>query len=210
MKNNLFIITQSGWSYVAISLIASILFSFFGFILFAVIAFLLMLLFAYLFRNPEREFLHFEEQAVVSPVDGRVIAVVVVENDPNYAYRVDIESSYKELSILRVPVNAEHVRIKHQNGVKVSKESALFESLSENAEIIFESVMGTIKVEHRLTQSFAPISLELSQGQKVFKSSRYGMMQCGITSIYLPQNIRLDVNLADELEASQTLIGFLS
>jgi phosphatidylserine decarboxylase len=211
MKNNLFIIAQSGWIYVGLSFGAFILFFFLEFALLTLVALTLTLLFLFLFRNPEREFLHFEEESIVSPVDGSISAIIELENDKEYAYRVDIVSDYKDLSILRAPINATVSRLVSYKGARIAQGSKLFKALNENSEIVFTTQLGAqIKIQHRLTQSFAPLEINLFPMQKIFKSSRYGMMQSGVTSIYLPSNVRLDIQLAQELKASETLIGFLS
>ena len=211
MRNNTFIITQSGWSYLGISFIAFTLFYFLDLEFLAFIAFVITLLFAFLFRNPERELLHLDEQSILSPVDGFVSAIETLEDDPIYGYRIDIVSEYKHLCILRMPFDATLQSIQMKKGARVSKESPLFEALNENTEIVFELASGaTLKIQHRLTQSFAPLEIDILPSQKLFQGSRYGMMQSGVTSIYLPATLRIDVHLLQELKASQTLISFLS
>lgn len=211
MRNNLFIVAQSGWSYVGASFGAFILFALLEWTLLAFVAFILTLAFVFLFRNPEREFVHLEEQSFLSPVDGSVSAIVELEDDREYAYRVDITSDYKDLSILRVPIDATLVSLQTQRGARLSKESKLFKALGENAVMVFQTPSGAnIKIEHKLTQSFNSLELDIIQSQKLLQSRRYGMMQSGVTSIYFPANVRLDIHLMQELQASQTLIGFLS
>jgi phosphatidylserine decarboxylase len=211
MRNNLFIIAQSGWSYVGASLGAFVVFAFLELTFLSLLAFLLTLLFVFLFRNPEREFFHFEEKSIVSPVDGKVSEIVTLEDDSLYAYRVDIVTSYRDLSILRMPLNAAVQSIQIQRGARLSKESALFEALNENVTIVFETVDGaTLKIEHRLTQSFTGLFLDIIQGQKLFQGMRYGMMQSGVTSLYFQADVRLDIQPMQELKASETLLGFLS
>lgn len=210
MRSNLFIIAQSGWNYVIGSLSLFILFMLFDFDLLAFLAFLSTVVFLYVFRNPERELLSFEEESILSPVDGVVSAITELENS-EYVYRIDIQSSYLDVSLLRSPLNAHVDSLEHYKGTRVSKESHLSENLNENVEIVFsDKKSNKIKVKHTLTQSFAPLQIDILDSQTLLKSSRYGLMLCGVTSIYLPANVRVNVNLANEVKASQTLIAFLS
>ncbi len=210
MRNNLFIIAQSGWSYVLTSFVLFVLFVIVDCEFFAFLAFVSVLVSLFVFRNPERELLNFEEEAILSPVDGVVTAIKELDGS-EYAYRVDVKSSYRDVSLLRVPMNSTVENITLEKGTRLSYRSGHAETLNENVEIIFvDKKYNKIKVKHTLTRSFAPLSIDIIKSQTLLKSSRYGVMLCGITSIYLPANVRVNINIQNELKASQTLIGFLS
>jgi phosphatidylserine decarboxylase len=209
MRSNLFIISQHGWNYVISSAVFFVLFLLFDFDFLALLSFAAMAFFLFAFRNPERELFSFEEDSVLSPVDGIVSAITELD-DSEYAYKIDIKSSYLDVSILRAPIDANVESLQFEHGTKVSTESKLFEDTSENVEIVFLNKNGIkIKVTHRVSQSFAPLSIDAIKSQRVMKSSRYGVMLCGITSIYLPRNVRLNVDLSNEVKASQTLLANL-
>jgi phosphatidylserine decarboxylase len=211
MKSNLFIIAKKGWGYLLYSVGAFLIFTFLDCDFLAFLAFLITLFFLFVFRNPERELMEYEKKSILSPVDGVISAITELSDDSEYAYRVDITSSYLDVSILRVPLNAKVESVAFQNGTRVSQKSGLFQDTNENVEIVFvDDDANKIKVSHRLTQSFAPLSIEIISSQTLHKSSRYGLMLSGLTSIYLPSNIRLSVNVANETQASQTLLGYLS
>jgi len=61
-----------------------------------------------------------------------------------------------------------------------------------------------------LSRSFDDIKLNLSPNQNIVQGSRYGVMLSGITTIYLPQNFRINVNIGQEVNASQSLVGYFS
>ena len=210
MKNNLFIIAQSGWSYILTSFALFVFFTILDFDFFGFVAFFTTLFLLVIFRNPERELVSFEEDSILSPVDGVVSAITELD-DSEYAYRVDIQSGYLDVSLLRTPIYSHVQSINLSNGSRLSKASKHLETLNENVEIIFEDKKNNkIKVKHTLTQSFAPLMIDIIKSQTLLKSSRYGVMLSGVTSIYLPSNVRVNVNLANEVKASQTLIGFFS
>lgn len=210
MRSNLFIIAYSGWRYVVTAFVLFLFFKIIDLDIFAAIAFISTLFFLFVFRNPERELFSFEEESILSPVDG-VVSGITELDDSEYGYRVDIESGYLDVSLLRSPINATIESLQLYNGTRVSKTSKHLETLNENVEITFvDKKNHKIKVKHTLTQSFAPLTLDVMESQRLLKSSRYGVMVCGVTSIYLPSNVRVNVNLASEVKASQTLIGFLS
>ena len=210
MRNNLFIIVKSGWHYIGYALVAFVVFVLLDLDFFAFLAFLALFIFIYLFRNPERVLPIYQENSLVVPVDG-VIAVIEELDDAEYAYRVDIDSSYFNVGVLRMPMQAQLVSLKVVRGSRMSKETKLFALLNEYAELIFiNNAKNSIKIVHRLKQSFAPLTIELSSGETLIQSARYGFMINGVTSLYLPSNFRLNLHIGQEVLASETLAGYFS
>ncbi|WP_455756800.1 phosphatidylserine decarboxylase [Sulfurimonas sp.] len=210
MKNNLFPIAKEGWNYIAYSFVAFVVFSILDLDFFEFISFLLMLSLIFVFRNPERELPRFGDNSVVSPVDGSVLSIEEAQTS-DYAYKVTIESSYTDVAILRAPMNAKMNSISKQSGTRLSSNSLLSNKLNENATIIFEDENSNkVKIYHMLKQSFSEIKIDAIKSQKLFQSSRYGVMVDGITTIYLPQNFRLNITVGNELNASESLIGYFS
>jgi len=210
MRNNLFIIAKSGWVYILCAAALSLLFKILDFDLLSTLLFLLGLLFIYLFRNPERELPFFESNALVAPNDGVVIGIDEIE-DSEYATKLDIESSYFDVSVLRIPMGAKVDSIGYISGTRVGKKSKLFYDLNEFAELEFVDKNGNkIKVLHRLKQSFAPLEIDLRAGDDTMQTARYGLMLNGVTSIYLPRNFRLNLSVGSEVKAAETLVGYFS
>jgi len=210
MRNNLFIIAKSGWKYIAYAAAAFILFSILDLDILAFVAFVATALFIYLFRNPERVTPFYQQKSLVSPCDGVVTAIEDLE-EADFAYRLDIESSYFDVGVLRVPMHAKVENIQIVRGTRVAKSSKLFPLLNEHASITFHDDNGNrVKVIHRLKQSLAPLDIELIRAQELMPSARYGMMINGVTSIYLPANFRLNLNVGQELKGAETLIGYFS
>ncbi|MBN2815859.1 MAG: phosphatidylserine decarboxylase [Campylobacterales bacterium] len=210
MKSNLFIIAKSGLPYLVGSALFFFIFLILGCEMFALLAFLAFVLFGYVFRNPERELVNFEEKSILSPVDGVVSAITELDNS-EYAYRIDVESSYLDVSLLRAPINGTVKKYEIFRGTRLSKNSKHFSHLNEKASIVFEDKSANkVELQHTLKQSFAPLDISLVNGELFMKSMRYGVMVSGITSIYLPANVRVNVNIGSELKASEVLLGFFS
>lgn len=210
MRNNLFIIAKSGWSYIGYALLAFVIFSILDLDLLAFASFLLSVFFIYVFRNPEKEMPFFQPNSVVAPVDGVVTTIQQLE-DSEYAYKIDIESSYFNIGVLRFPMDAKVETVTVVKGSRVAKNSKLFPLLNEYAELVFvDNAENKVKVLHRLKQSFAPIDIDLVKNQELMQRTRYGTMINGVTSIYLKSNFRLNVSVGQETSASETLIGYFS
>ncbi len=152
----------------------------------------------------------FQPNSVVAPVDGVVTTIQQLE-DSEYAYKIDIESSYFNIGVLRFPMDAKVETVTVVKGSRVAKNSKLFPLLNEYAELVFvDNAENKVKVLHRLKQSFAPIDIDLVKNQELMQRTRYGTMINGVTSIYLKSNFRLNVSVGQETSASETLIGYFS
>ncbi len=209
-KNNLFPVAKEGWIYVGYSVLIFIIFSIMDLEFLEFFSFLTIIFFLFIYRNPERATPFFHENSIVSPVDGKVIAITEL-NDKDYAYKVEMDSSYFNVSLLRVPFDSILKSVSVQRGARLSRFDSLSKKINENAELVFEDKnANNIKISHILKQSFSPIKIEALQAQNFLQGNRYGVMVSGTTTIYLPQNIRLNVAVGNELTGSESLIGYFS
>jgi len=210
MRANLLPIAQEGWKYIASTSAFLILFSLLDLDLLTLLTSLLLISFLYLFRNPERQLPMFEKLSVVAPSDGVVKAIVELQ-ESQYSYRIDIESSCLDVAVLRAPLSAKLESMTKYNGTRVSKDSKLFKDTNENIVLVFvDENANRLKITHRLKQSFSPLFIEAIESQNLHQTARYGLLLNGVTSIYLPNNFRLNVNVGTELKASESLIGYFS
>lgn len=210
MRNNLFPIAKEGWNFIGYSVLAFVVFAIFDFDFFEFVSFIAILFFIFVYRNPERELPAFQESSVVSPIDGVVSSIEEIE-DKEFAYKVEVNSSYLDVSVLRVPMDSTLKSFSIKHGARLSQFDSLAKNINENAQLVFEdSNSNKVKVSHMLKQSFDGIKVGVIENQKLSQASRYGVMVNGVTTIYLPQNFRLNISVGNELKASETLIGYFS
>lgn len=211
IKTNLFVIAKGGITYVSFSLLAAIIFAILGFNFLSLLAVVFFLAFSFVFRNPERELLNFESQSILSPVDGVVTAIEAIEDQSEYGFCITIRSDYTHVSLLRTPINGQLEKFSLTKGAKLASSSKHFETLNENALLTFKDESGNrVRVKHYLTQSFAPLYVDVLHGDKLMKTTRYGLMACGLTKVYLTSDVRVNVSIGSDVKASQTLLGFFS
>ena len=210
LNNNLSVVYKEAWKYVVSSFTLFVLFLIFDFSVLSFLSFLATMFFLFIFRNPERELPRFEKGCVVSPVDGVVKSITEIE-DSEYAYRIDIEGTLFDVGVLRVPMNAMLEKVSKRNGARLSQKNKLFKDLNECSELLFtDDDNNKLMIEHKLKESFAPIYLDVVKSQKLHQTARYGMMNNGVTTMYIPSNFRLNVNIGNELKASESLLGYFS
>ncbi len=134
MRSNLLPIAKEGWSYLAGAFIAMLLFTLLGFDFLEFFSFLAILFFVFVFRNPEREVLLYQQDSVVSPVDGTVSSIEEISSEQgngDYAYRVEIQSSYLNVSLLRAPFAAVAESVSLHRGARLPQSDSLFNSLND-------------------------------------------------------------------------------
>lgn len=210
MKTNLLPIAKEGFSYIAYSIGFFIVFSILDLQFLELIALVFLVFFTIIFRNPEREVSSFEKDSVLSPVDGTIVSIDELDGE-EYSYKIKINTSYQDLGVLRIPMDASVASVLQVKGTRISIDDNLSHKLNEHTSLVFEDKNANkIKVVHTLKQGFCSIGVDISTDTQVRQSSRYGLMIHGITEIYLPQNFRLNVSSNDELKASISLLGYFS
>ena len=210
MNKNLLPIAKFGLAKISYALILLVVFLVLDFDVLSFIAFLITLALVYIYRNPEREVIIFDKHSVVVPCDGTVVSIEELENE-EYAYKVTIENDFKDVGVLRAPMNSKLTHIELIRGTKISLKSTLFEKINENATLVFEDENNhKVKITHRMKQNFDNLSIDAFSAQMFAQGSRYGFMANGVTTIYLPQNFRVNLNIGNEVQASQTLVGYFS
>lgn len=210
MKNNLLPIAREGFNRIGFTILAFIICAILDFELLEFFSFLTLVFFIFAYRNPERSTPNFEQMSVVSPVDGVLLSIEELKNE-EYAYKLEVNSSYLNVPLIRVPLSStiENINVKH--GTRLSRKSPLYKEINERVELIFQDENeNKVKISHILKQSIDDIKINVRTKQKLVQGSRYGLMLNGITTIYLPQNFRVNVSVGQELKASQSLVGYFS
>lgn len=210
MKSNLLPIAKEGWNYLIGSLALLLTFAFFDLDFFKFLAFVATLFFIFVFRNPERENMLYQENSVVSPVDGTIVSIEELHEKSGSGFKVEIDNTYLNVALLRIPFTSTLERIEMRKGARLSPLSPLSNNINENTELVFSDKKSSnkIKVVHKLKQSFKSIDIDIKETQTLIQGARYGLMINGVTTIYLPHNFRLNVGIGSELVASETLIGY--
>lgn len=210
MNSNLFIFSKYSFNYIAYSALAFIVFYILDLEFLATLTFFVILFFLYTFRNPERELQLFENTSVLAPCDGVVSSIEELE-DEEYRYKIEIESSFTDIGVLRAPMSAKVSKVKLIQGTHLGKDSKLFSDLNEYLELEFvDEKNNSVKVVHRLKQSVLPVFFDFIEGQHCVRSVRYGFASNCTTTIYLKSNVRVDLQVAQRVEASQSLVAYFS
>jgi len=210
-RSDTLIISRYGWDIlVPFGVLTLFLLLFTGFTLVTFILLLLFFFTLYLYRNPERISNYAEDGSILSPIDGKVKAIISTDNSPidgKPGFEIIIESAYTDVAVLRAPMNSKVHVDKLQHGAMLRLHSEA-ENLNETADVRFTSSMGELLVRHTLGAWSRPLSFIVAGS--VLQSQRYGFMLNGLSSVHLPSNSRVAIKEGMSLHAGESVIGFFS
>jgi phosphatidylserine decarboxylase len=200
-------ISKFRFRYLQYALALFFLFLFLDFEFLTFVSAMVVLYVLYSFRDPEIELLNTKEDAILSPVDGKVSSIEELE-DSTYRYKVTIVANSFDKSIVRIPFKAKLESLKLVKGTRVSRKSPLFEKLNEHATLLFTNERGkSITITHRLQQSFAPLFFNLQIGETLPQTSRYGVALKSETCLYLQEDCTLAIQVGEDVQAGESLVG---
>lgn len=211
VQNDTFILSSRGW---LLSGVIGALFLFFTMTelhLFQFITGALLLAVLMIFRNPERNTVITEADAIISSVDGVVLSIEETLVDDHKMSKVTVMNSLWDVSMLRAPFDCAVEGFKIRHGASLPLYNPLSDTLNEKAVISFRSSKGDeIYIEHLSEQSCFPIGIEVEKSQKLKEGGRYGFLAKGRSVIYLPENTRLNINAGSTVRAGESVIGYLN
>jgi phosphatidylserine decarboxylase len=205
------LIAREGWPFLAIAVAVSALVA--GFSLVWSIPFWIIALFVLqFFRDPPRE-VPGDVNTVVSPADGRIVAVENVR-DPYLerdAIKVSVFMNVFNVHSNRAPVDGEVKQVWYRSGSFVNaaldkastenERNALWIRADAGADITCVQVAGLIARR---------ILCYVKPGDRLGRGQRYGFIRFGSrVDVYLPPNARVRASLGDKVYAASTVLASL-
>ncbi|OQX08285.1 MAG: phosphatidylserine decarboxylase [Desulfobacteraceae bacterium IS3] len=165
------------------------------------------------FRDPDR-LTPRGEGIVVSPADGRIVALGQTDGSPFFdgiCTKISIFMSVFNVHVNRIPYNGTVTEVIYHPGKffnasldKSSKENehnAVFIETPDGKKICTVQVAGLIARR---------IICNIQKGDNVIRGQRFGMICFGSRlDVYLPPNFRIEVSVGDNVKAGTTILGGL-
>jgi len=173
---------------------------------------LLTLAVASFFRDPEREVPHGDD-IVVSPADGRVVAVdgaAHAETLPGETFqRVAIFMSPANVHVNRVPVAGQVLSVTHTPGKFLAAYNERSSLENERNEVVVRDERGRALVFTQVAGLLARrIVCYLRPGQRVEQGARFGMIMFGSrVDVYLPSTATVRVAVGDRVRAGSGVLA---
>ena len=164
----------------------------------------------FFFRDPERQTPQ-GRGLVVSPADGRVIAIEEID-EPEFfggaVQRISIFLSVFDVHVNRVPVEGAVKLYRYQSGrfhvaslpeASVENEQSVVGIESPWGQVLFKQIAGLIARR---------IVCDLRPGHRVQCGERFGIIKFGSRmEVYVPREVEVKVRLRDKVRAGESIIG---
>ena len=206
------LIAREGWPFLFASVIVSVAVTYWS----AVwsIPFWIIALFVFqFFRDPPRE-IPVETGAVLSPADGRIVAVERV-NDPyvqREAIKVSVFMNVFNVHSNRSPVDGTVKQVWYFPGKFVNADLDKASTENERNAIWLKMANGTDITSVQVAGLIARrILCYVKAGDELTRGQRYGFIRFGSrVDVYLPLNASVRVSIGDKVAATTTILAVLT
>lgn len=179
----------------------------------AIVSGLLTLFSTYFFRDPARSF-DPRADLLVSPADGRIVAIKKLEHHPfigGPAIQISIFLSVFDVHINRIPADGTVDFVRYHQGKFMAAYEDKASLDNEQTEIGMTAAGGQRLVFKQIAGLIARrIVCRLAEGQTVKAGERFGLIKFGSrTDLIVPADSRLEIAMGQKVKGSETVIGYL-
>ena len=206
------IIAREGWPFLAIVAILALVLQSFGLTFLSVLAWILFIFVLQFFRDPPR-YIPAQKNAVVSPADGRIVAVERVE-DPyaqREALKISVFMNVFNVHSNRIPIGGEIKSVDYFPGLFVNADLDKASTQNERNAIVIHTESGATVTAVQVAGLIARrILCYVKPNETVEKGQRYGFIRFGSrVDVYLPTDSVPKVAIGDKVSASSTVLAEL-
>ena len=200
--------------FILLGLIFSVIFFSVGFLSITILMGVVTLFIIWFFRDPER-INDAPENAVLSPADGKILAVRHLDdsNSPlgKDIIKVSIFMSIFNVHVNRVPTKGKILEIVYSPGKFFSANLDKASEQNENNRIMLETDKGHRIIFIQIAGLIARrIACWINERDYVKTGQRYGLIRFGSRlDIYIPSESRIVIKPRDKVKAGETIIGYL-
>jgi phosphatidylserine decarboxylase len=206
------IIAREGWPFLAIVAVLALALQSFGLTFLSVLAWILFIFVLQFFRDPPR-YIPAQKNAVVSPADGRIVAVERVE-DPyaqREALKISVFMNVFNVHSNRIPIGGEIKSVDYFPGLFVNADLDKASTQNERNAIVIHTESGATVTAVQVAGLIARrILCYVKPTETVEKGQRYGFIRFGSrVDVYLPTDSVPKVAIGDKVSASSTVLAEL-
>jgi len=162
----------------------------------------------YFFRDPDRE-IPSGDDFILSPADGRVLEITHVQGEGyGEGQVIRIFLAPWDVHIQRVPVAGRVVDVQYRPGAFLDARDPRSALINEANDVMIESSYGRVLVRQIAGFLARRIVCWVEPGEMLEAGERFGLIRLGSqTDLFLPSNVKLDVERDDRVVAGETVIG---
>jgi phosphatidylserine decarboxylase len=170
----------------------------------------LVLAFLFFFRDPRRT-PPAGENLLVSPADGKVLAVDSLPSHPDFTgpvNRVTIFLSLLDVHLVRSPFAATVGRVEYHAGKFLPAYRPEASTANESNTLVLKGVKTTLVMKQIVGVAARRIKCYVKEGQSVARGEKVGLMYFGSrVEITLPREPVLKVSLNQKVKAGESVIA---
>jgi phosphatidylserine decarboxylase len=168
----------------------------------------------FFFRDPER-LIPQEEGVVVSPADGKVLAVGTVKESEFAAeemLKISIFMSVFNVHVNRIPESGQITEVVYHPGKFISANLDKASQANERNGVSLKTSGGRKLIVVQVAGLIARrIVSYIQTGDRVSRGERFGMIRFGSRlDVYLPPDASPAVRIGDRVRAGTSILGYLS
>jgi len=195
-QNNEYILKE-GYNVILSSLLVSFIVDIFISDVFANILYVFVFVLLFIFRNPSRVNYIAKNDDVLSPIDGRVIAIDKSKNKQ----KIYIDVSLCDSHVFRAPTNSKYKLKSLKNGLNLNSNSFKAKKLNAQAVLKFDD----IKV--KLISGICNSKLNFITSTEIKSSDEVGVFLQGLVIIEMPNTYKINTNINEKVNSTTTILA---
>jgi len=173
----------------------------------AVIPLLLAAFFLWFFRDPERQ-IPAVQGAIVSPADGKVTDVSVIEQNGQRRMRTSIFLNVFNVHVNRSPITGVITGVQYRSGQFRNAMGAISAELNEQNVVTVEGDAGTVSFKQIAGLLARRIVFTKKVGDRVTRGERVGMIKFGSrVDIIFTADAEMKVRVGDNVKGGSSLLA---
>ena len=207
-------VAVEGYPFIAFSAFTTLVFSVLGYEAISVFGVFITAFITAFFRDPERISPN-EEDVVVAPADGKIIAIERLFDDrftKEHVYRISIFMNIFNVHVNRMPFPGTISGVNYHPGnfLAANTDRAVLEN-EYCALIVTTGSQRRFSVVQIAGLVARRVVCWAAKGDQLARGQRFGLIRFGSrVDLYLPLQVQLEVSLGQKVKAGETILGYLS
>jgi phosphatidylserine decarboxylase len=173
----------------------------------AALPLLLAAFFLWFFRDPERR-IPAIQGAIVSPADGRITDISVIQDGEERRTRISIFLNVFDVHVNRAPVSGVIENVLYQKGKFGNAMGAVSAELNEQNIVTVRSDAGTVVFKQIAGLLARRIVFTKKVGDRLERGERVGLIKFGSrTDVIFPANAEMKVKVGDHVKGGSTVLA---
>lgn len=213
MKKPTVPVAREGVPFIAFAALLALIFAILQYAILSFVALALTAFVLYFFRDPERIACD-DEDAVISPADGKVILIEKVFDEryvKEHVYKISIFMNVFNVHVNRVPFPGKVQKVIYTPGTFYSANTEKSSLGNESCAIVLEMEGGKKMAFVQIAGLIARrIVCWAVRGDVLLKGDRFGLIRFGSrVDLYLPLQTQLEISKGQKVRAGETVLGYI-